>query len=146
MLVGKKKSRQKILVGKNLSHFPKIWSLFTDLFFTAKVWFFWNKQCILQPINENHEIQYIIFYNLFNLRSANTNIILCQYYPFHIVRLCHMWANSILKFDTRAYFRGRLIKERGLNWRFNLGGPHFHHWIIVLDAIPAWFCVQLHWV
>ena len=25
------------MVGKNFSHFPKIWSLFTDLFFTAKV-------------------------------------------------------------------------------------------------------------
>ena len=25
------------MVGKNFNHFPKIWSLFTDLFFTAKV-------------------------------------------------------------------------------------------------------------
>ena len=39
ILVGNKKSRQKILVGNNFSHLPKIWSLFTDLFFTAKVYY-----------------------------------------------------------------------------------------------------------
>ena len=38
-MVGKKKKWEKIFVGKNFSHFPKVWSLFTDLFFTAKVIF-----------------------------------------------------------------------------------------------------------